>query len=491
MPELLPNWEENLPPEVLKIAKVPQLPDAIRELHFPTTLEAVDAARRRLALGEILSFEALRLASVALAAQAGSASSSDAQLLDPGVWERIYSRIPFQLTVDQEAVLQEFRDDLAEGIPLRRLLHGEVGSGKTAVAFALALAVVASGKQVALLAPTEILARQHVQTFRTWLRGASLQVRGLLGDDSARDRRICLNDLAIGTTQLAIGTHALFSPQVKFKNLGLVIYDEQHRFGVRQKAALAAKGKQPHVLTMTATPIPRTMAWAQYGALKPSLLRSRPGNLVDIQTRVRLVEQWPELAEELAVAMKKGERVFLVAPRIEGQNGLLQVFDDLREGSWNGLPMGMVHGRMDGAKVERVVRDFREGRLHALLGTSIVEVGLDVPGITRMAVLGAERFGLASLHQLRGRLARGKAATHGICDILANESSLARLKCLETCQDGFQVAQLDLEQRGPGTLRGVAQHGHKRFQIFDPQKDAEMLDLLRTKEIGNWLELRD
>lgn len=509
VPDELSAWQETLPPEVLAAAQVPTLPQALLQLHQPTSEQAVEAARRRLAFGEVLKLERARKQIVASgvgevagqgdvgAARASQATSS--RLLDAAVWDRILARIPFDLSADQQQVLTEIRTDLAQGQPLRRLLHGEVGSGKTVIAFALALAVIADGSQVAILAPTEILARQHIQTFQQWLLGAELKVRGLLGDDSAQARRASLSDLASGQTKLVVGTHALFQKQVRFRNLGLVIYDEQHRFGVRQKAALAAKGDRPHVLTMTATPIPRTMAWAQYGALRPSVLRARVGNGGEVQTRVHEPKAWPKIAQELAAQMANGERAFLVAPRIDGEGGLLDLHRKLQQGLWAGIPIGMVHGRMEGNQVAATVDAFRQRKIMALLGTSVVEVGLDVPGIRRMVVLGAERFGVASLHQLRGRLARGggvppqsgiaAAAPTAVCDLIANKDSIPRLRCLEECSDGFRVAELDLQQRGPGTLRGVAQHGHYRFQIFDPIRDAEMLDLLQLKEIRNWLQV--
>jgi ATP-dependent DNA helicase RecG len=515
VPAELDAWREPLPNKVLKAADLPSLPDAIHELHQPTSEEAVEAARRRLAFGEVLKLERARRTAVEVAKDGGDSTSAQAKkgkssaaasrLLDEEVWQRILARIPFELSADQQTVLDEIRGDLATGLPLSRLLHGEVGSGKTVIAFALALAVIATGQQVALLAPTEILARQHIQTFEQWLRGAPLKVRGLLGDDSTQARRASLSDLASGQTKLVIGTHALFQKQVRFRNLGLVVYDEQHRFGVRQKAALAAKGERPHALTMTATPIPRTLAWAQYGALKPSVLRARVGNGGEVVTRIHAPDAWPKLAAELAEAMRKGERAFLVAPRIDGEGGLLDLQQRLQKGPWAGIPMAAVHGRMDGNAVAATVDAFRNRQILALLGTSVVEVGLDVPGIRRMVVLGAERFGVASLHQLRGRLARGGGATKAssaagishppapgaICDLIANQDSIPRLRCLEECSDGFRVAELDLQQRGPGTLRGVAQHGHHRFQVFDPIRDAQMLDLLQLKEIRNWLRVGD
>ena len=372
---------------------------------------------------------------------------------------------------------------------MQRLLHGEVGSGKTAVAFALALAIAADGGQVALMAPTELLARQHLQTFRSWLKGSRLHVIGLLGDDPAAVRKTNLVALRGGTAGIAIGTHALFQKEVHFRDLQLVIFDEQHRFGVKQKAALLAKGERPHVLTMTATPIPRTMAWAQYGALEPCVLRARAGAGAPIETEVLPAEAWEEQARRLRPALERGERCFVVVPRIDGEEGLATWTERLFHGPWRGIRGAVVHGRLPGEEVEAKVAQFRRREVSVLCGTTVVEVGIDVPGIEHMLLLGAERLGLASLHQLRGRLARGADSPPGHCRILVgNPDSMERLKALETCEDGFTVAALDLRERGPGTLLGTRQHGASGFSAFDPLEDDDLVQLLRREELRNWLD---
>ena len=389
---------------------------------------------------------------------------------------------------DRDQVLATLREELALGRTVRRLIHGEVGSGKTVVAFAMALALAAEGRQSAILAPTEILARQHLRTFEGWLQGSKLRLVRLLGDDPKPMRRATLADLAAGRAQIAVGTHALFGPDVRFADLGLVVLDEQHRFGVRQKSALVAKGENPHVLTMTATPIPRTLAWAAYGALEPCVLRSRPGSGAEVTTRVHRPVAWREsVSAEMAERAAAGEPAFLVAPRIDGDGGLKALVASLREGPWSRLRVGAVHGRMPGAEIEAQVRGLAEGRLHALAGTTVVEVGLDVADVPQMAIFGAERLGLASLHQLRGRLARGLDARPAHCEIFAAGDACERLKVLEECRDGFQVAETDLRQRGPGLLRGLAQSGHGGFRVFDPVKDADLVEALRREEIRNWL----
>lgn len=471
-----------IPAELRDGLDLPSLGAAWLALHRPESREQIESARRRLAFGEVLRLERSRLA--ALPADGAPAARAREQQ----VWDRILARIPFALTPDQEGVLQTLREELAAGRTVRRLIHGEVGSGKTVVAFAMALALAAEGRQSAILAPTEILARQHLRTFDQWLQGSQLRLVRLLGDDPKPMRRAALADLAAGRAQIAVGTHALFGPEVRFADLGLVVLDEQHRFGVRQKSALVAKGENPHVLTMTATPIPRTLAWAAYGALEPCVLRSRPGSGAEVTTRVQRPVAWREsVSAEMAERAAAGEPAFLVAPRIDGEGGLKALVASLREGPWSQLRVGAVHGRMPGAEIEAQVRGLAEGRLHALAGTTVVEVGLDVADVPQMAIFGAERLGLASLHQLRGRLARGLGARPARCEIFAAGEACDRLKVLEECRDGFQVAETDLRQRGPGMLRGLAQSGHGGFRVFDPVKDADLVEALRREEIRNWL----
>lgn len=472
---------EPLPEFMLQLAQVPSLPEALQQLHKPRDLQQAEAARRRLALGEVLNLERRRRASRATV-------ESRPLEADDKLWQRILQRLPFELNSEQTSVLTTFRQELDAGQPMRRLLHGEVGSGKTAVAFALALAVAAGGGQVALLAPTEILARQHMATFQSWLQGARLKVVGLLGDDRAAARRETLAALRTSRAQIAIGTHALFSADVAFQDLRLVVLDEQHRFGVRQKASLINKGEAPHVLTMTATPIPRTMAWAQYGSLDPCILRSRAGTSGSIKTRVSPQDSWQQIAKAQRPLIEAGAQSFVVVPHIDSEDGLLAWQQRYLQGPWKGLRAGMVHGRLAGEQTAKIVGEFRDRKLDLLFGTTVVEVGLDIPGVELMTILHAERLGLASLHQLRGRLARGNAAKEGFCQLFcANPDSFERLKFLETAADGFQVAALDLRQRGPGAMLGTRQHGKAGFQAFDPLRDDDLVALLRHKELRNWL----
>ncbi len=479
---------EPLPDALLEAAGVPPLDLALRLLHAPSDREALEPGRRRLAWGEVLRLEQRRLKQRAAAAAAGEAPR---RALDAAVWKRIEARFPFPLSEEQQQVLARLRQDLAAGGRLARLLHGEVGSGKTAIAFALALAFAAEGAQTAVLAPTEILARQHLATFRRWLAGSQVEVVGLLGDDPAAARRAAQAALASGAAAIAIGTHALFGAEVRFRDLACVVFDEQHRFGVRQKAALLAKGSSPHVLTMTATPIPRTLAWARYGALEPCVLRSRPGTGGRITTHLAPSESWLEAAARWRPALEAGERMFVVAPRIDGAGGLLERAEELRQGPWRGLPLALVHGRLPGAEVAEQVARFDAGELPVLLGTTVVEVGLDVADVPRMAVLEAHRLGLASLHQLRGRLARGPGSRDGECWLFADPAAFDRLAILERHADGFAVAEADLAARGPGALRGLRQHGRSDFQVFDPSLDADLVAAVQQPKVRSWLAAAD
>ena len=476
-----PPLAEILPKVILDAVGVPTLQKALLFLHQPTRLEETILARRRLAWGEVLRMETSRL-------QNKKYPSARAHHLDEQVWQRIFKRLPFSLNKEQKEVIALLRKDLESGKTIRRLLHGEVGSGKTAVAFALALAVVAQGEQVALLAPTEILARQHLATFKTWLADSKVQVCGLFGDDTVVMRRNALAALSSGRSAIAIGTHALFGKEVAFQKLQLVLFDEQQRFGVRQKSALVRKGKHPHVLTMTATPIPRTLAWARYGALEPCVLRRRIGHGVPIRTQVHAMEDWAQVMETLVPRIHAGERAFVVLPRIDGEDGLKAWHKKLEQKTFADIPMRMVHGRMSGVEVSKAVDQFRSGKISVLLGTSIVEVGLDIADVPLMVILNAQNFGLASLHQLRGRLARGKGASPGECHLLAPLDKMERLLPLEKCDDGFAVAQMDLDSRGPGELLGTRQHGKTGFRVFDPLQDEDLIQALRFPEVHTWLK---
>ena len=307
-----------------------------------------------------------------------------------------------------------------------------------------------------------------------------MRLVGVLGEDDAARRSATRDAVAAGAADLVVGTHALCRPELRFADLRLVVFDEQQRFGVRQKAALTAKGAPGcHVLTMTATPIPRTLAWLRHGALDASLLRERRGG-GRVRTSVHPTDQALALAAAMRPALERGERAFLVAPRLDGPFGLRAWVERLAAGPWRGLELAVVHGRLRGADLEARLERFRSGAAAVLCGTTVVEVGLDVPDVRHMLVVGGERFGLASLHQLRGRLARGAGAGEARFRVCAASEAHARLAVLVASADGFAVAAADLRERGPGELRGLRQHGVGGFQAFDPLRDDDLLEAIRT-----------
>jgi ATP-dependent DNA helicase RecG len=453
---------EVLPDALLDAARVPLLPEAVRMVHAPVSLDEAELGRRRLALGELYS---LHLQRHQFQRETAAIECRE------DVLQRVYDLLPFDLNDEQLQVIAELRDDLQSGKCMQRLLHGEVGSGKTAVAFVIALMVVAAGGQVAILAPTEILAHQHYLTFSTWLANTNTTV--------AHNQT---------NAHVVIGTHALLNEKVKFDNLRLVVFDEQQRFGVKQKASLVAKGVEPHVLTMTATPIPRTLAWSYYGALRPCVLEKRAGSNAKIVTKVFNDTQVEEQCEKLLPFLNQQQQVLIVVPRIDGEDGLLSWHEYLMGGVFKQFTSSLAHGRLDSEQVKTAVDDFRNKQTQILFGTTIVEVGIDIPNVQHLLVLDAQRLGLSSLHQLRGRLARGENASTAYCQLFTdNDESQQRLAVLETCDNGFEVAAADLKHRGPGAMLGTQQSGHGGFQSFDPVADSDLVQLIAEID-GNQAE---
>ncbi|MBC8369745.1 MAG: DEAD/DEAH box helicase [Planctomycetes bacterium] len=444
---------ECLPDDLLDAAQVPMLAEAVRMVHLPDSLDEAELGRRRLALGELYSLNSQR---------ADLQVKTTALECDDEVLQRIFDLLPFELNTEQLHVIEELRADLQSGVCMQRLLHGEVGSGKTAVAFVVALMVVASGGQVAVLAPTEILAHQHYLTFSKWLAKTETTVGHNQTD-----------------AHIVLGTHALLGAKIVFDNLRLVVFDEQQRFGVEQKASLVAKGVEPHVLTMTATPIPRTLAWSYYGSLRPCVLEKRAGANAEIVTKVFSDAQIEEQCAKLISFLEKGQQVIIVVPRIDGEDGLLSWHEYLMGGIFKKFSAALVHGRLDADVVQTAVDDFRNKQAQLLFGSTIIEVGIDIPNVQHLLVFDAQRLGLSSLHQLRGRLARGENAVTGYCQLFSDsDESQQRLAVLETCDNGFEVAAADLKQRGPGALLGTKQSGRGGFQSFDPVKDSDLVQLI-------------
>jgi len=454
------------------------LPQAVRDIHFPANRESLDPARARFVYEEFYLYEL----GMALRRQAATREASGSGIVvTPEIDRRIRARLPFRLTGAQERAFGEIRADLASGRPMNRLLQGDVGSGKTAVAFAAMLAAVAADGQAAILAPTETLAEQHYRTIAGWLSGSKVLCLLLTGSLSAAARRQALAALADGRAGIAVGTHALIEPDVAFRSLRLAVVDEQHRFGVLQRAALAAKGERPHVLVMTATPIPRTLALTAFGDLDVSTLDELPPGRTPVTTQVvdaaRMEPVWDAVRREVAA----GRQAFLVYPLVDASDRVaaksaMEMHARLSADIFPDLRVGLLHGRMKSDEKNDAMAAFRAARTHILVSTVVIEVGVDVPNATVMIVGNAERFGLAQLHQLRGRIGRSTHAS--FCFLAAADPSgdaRKRLRILEETQDGFRIAEEDLRLRGPGEFLGARQSGAIEFHLADLVRDVAVL----------------
>ena len=451
---------------------------AVRSLHFPAEHPEVELARQRLALDEFLDLQlAVRARREKLLANAHSLPcKGDNHLIRPYL-----AQLGFPLTDSQTTVLREIRADLARGTPMRRLLQGDVGSGKTIVAGCTALMALESGHSVALMAPTEILAEQHFRNFTQWLKplGVSVELR------TGSRKTTPPSQLATLNSQLFIGTHALVEDTFTVERLGLVIIDEQHKFGVAQRERLLRKGHYPHLLVMTATPIPRTLGLTIYGDLDVSVIAHLPPGRGAIKTFVRGPEKLPKVWTFVRERLAEGRQAYIVYPRVEdtdlktGTKAVMAEFENLTK-ELAPHRVALLHGRLSAEEKELVMADFRANRVQALLATSVIEVGVDVPNATVMVIENAEQFGLAQLHQLRGRIGRG--AHDSWCVLVAaklTDDARARLKVLEETTDGFVIAEADLQLRGPGELLGQTQSGETQFKFADLRRDLELAKLAR------------
>ena len=482
---------ELLPAEVLAreslCAGLPSLRDALVTLHRPPLGSDVQAllagthpAQRRLALEELLAHH-LTLRRQRIAAQAHRARP----LRDVSLATRLRETLPFALTGAQARVFEAIREDLAKPMPMLRLVQGDVGSGKTVVAAMAALLAVREGRQAALMAPTELLAEQHLANLRAWLEPLGVRVTWLAGKVGGKARAAVLAEIADGTAQMVVGTHALMQEGVAFHDLALAIVDEQHRFGVHQRLALRDKGDRgdcvPHQLVMTATPIPRTLAMAAYADLDVSAIDELPPGRTPVQTVVLSAERRPELIERIRAACREGRQAYWVCTLIDDSDEVVaqaaqSTYDTLVK-QMPGLRIALVHGRMKPAEKQRTMAAFKAGELQLLVATTVIEVGVDVPNASLMIVENAERLGLAQLHQLRGRVGRGSAASSCVLLYQTPLSRMAkqRLETMRETNDGFVIAEKDLELRGPGELLGTRQTGLAAFRIADLGRDAGLL----------------
>lgn len=475
-----PRLEDPLPAAVRERARVVDLPTAIRQIHFPDDQQAAEQARYRLAFDEFLSLQ-LRLLQQRhqWKSQAGEPIPRN-----PALLEAFLASLPFQLTEAQHRSLDQILTDLEQPRPMSRLLQGDVGSGKTVVATAAILMAVAAGKQAALMAPTEILTEQHYRSISEWLAhaadwglGRPISVALLTGSLSRTERSKLYTALAEGQVDVVIGTHALIQRNVTFQNLGLVIVDEQHRFGVIQRNILRQKGTAPHVLVMSATPIPRSLALTVYGDLEISIIDQLPPGRQPIQTRWLLPTERERAYAFVRSQIQQGRQAFILYPLIEESDKVeakaaVEEYERLQREVFPDLRLALLHGRMKGKEKDEVMTRFRQGEFDLLVATSVIEVGIDVPNATVIVVEGADRFGLAQLHQFRGRVGRGVHPSYCllISDLASPDhpqmkATWERLKAIEETQDGFYLAEKDLELRGPGDFLGVRQSGLPQLRL--------------------------
>jgi ATP-dependent DNA helicase RecG len=510
----LDDVEDPIPAELLEKNKYPTIRQALVQIHKPEDLDAVELARERLTFDEALLLQLLLLKRK----EALRALDAVARPHKPGgLLDAFDKTLPFELTAGQKAVSAEIVADLAASHPMHRLLQGEVGSGKTIIALRAALTVIDNGGQVALLAPTEVLAAQHVRTFTKLLGGLaeggmlgasdiSTSVVLLTGSQSAAIRREALAQIKSGSAGIVVGTHALLGDTVEFQELALVIVDEQHRFGVEQRDALKSKAVvTPHLLVMTATPIPRTVAMTIFGDLDVSTLRELPlgrqvitTHLVPVEEKPHFLERsWQRVREEVA----QGHQVYIVAPRIsagisedadfeflEGESTSLTAVEELgpelQSGALNGLRIAPLHGRQSADVKDETMKAFAAAEIDVLVSTTVIEVGVDVPNATLMIIMDADRFGVSQLHQLRGRVGRGTSP--GLCLLvtksLPGSPARARLEAVASTNDGFELSRIDLEQRREGDVLGTSQSGSRsHLRLLRVLRDEELIEVARSE----------
>ncbi|MEX2115654.1 MAG: ATP-dependent DNA helicase RecG [Bacteroidota bacterium] len=492
---------EILPSSIRSKENLVDLPTALQSVHFPPDPGKLEEARRRLKFDELFFLELM----LAIRRHHNrDVVKGISYKVESALARQLVDSLPFPLTGAQKRVMREIADDMRRTEPMNRLLQGDVGSGKTIVALMAMLIAVDNGYQSAFMAPTEILADQHYRTLSSFLQGMPVSIRLLIGGQRKKLREDILEDVRSGHGQIIVGTHALLEKQVEFSQLGLVVIDEQHRFGVVQRASLKEKGANSDVLVMTATPIPRTLAMTIHGDLDVSVIDEMPAHRKPIKTAIRLEHQKDKVYSFLKQEIKNGRQAYIVFPLVEESEKIdlkaaTKEFEVLSSHHFSDLRLGLLHGRMKTEEKDAVMKQFKDRELDILVATTVIEVGIDVPNATVMVIENAERFGLSQLHQLRGRVGRG--ADQSYCILIANyawfhegkrkrdpveieqeeRQATTRLETMVETNDGFKIAEVDLRLRGPGEFLGTRQSGLPAFRIADLLEDAEILKAARNE----------
>ncbi len=466
------------------------LPDSLWNIHFPKSPDYLEEARRR------LIFEELLILQLGLEKMRSQTQNNAGAIIERDFSDEYFSHLPFSPTGAQRRAVKEAMRDMMSGRQMNRLLQGDVGSGKTAVAAALVYSAAKNSMQSALMAPTEVLAEQHYKTFLKLFEGCSINVELLTGSDTAAQKRRKKEALKAGEIDLLIGTHAIIQSDVEFKSLALVITDEQHRFGVEQRNALGEKGKNPHLYVMSATPIPRTLALIIYGELDISILDELPPGRQKIETYAVTSELRQRAYNYVKKHLDAGRQGYIICPLVdEGESdtelaSAVKYADELQRGDFRGYTVGLMHGKMRSADKKKVMESFSNGETQLLVSTTVIEVGVDVPNAVIMVIENAERFGLSQLHQLRGRIGRGQyKSTCILITDAKNDTAQRRMKVMETTTDGFKIADEDLKLRGPGEFFGSRQHGLPEMKIADMLKDRGTLE--ETQRAAKEIMARD
>ncbi|MBR2043124.1 MAG: ATP-dependent DNA helicase RecG [Clostridia bacterium] len=460
-----------IPESVLKSFKLCSLEYSLKNIHLPESHTALAEAKRRLVFEELFTLQA------AFSSLKARVKKESTVPVYKDYSDEFFSLLPFSPTSAQERVTKECIKDMLKGVPLNRLIQGDVGSGKTAVAAALCHTLYKNGYQSAVMAPTEILAEQHFATFNSFFKGTGIKCGLLTGSLTAANKRRVYEQLSSGEIDLCIGTHALISDGVEFKNLGLVITDEQHRFGVAQRARLTSKGNLPHRLVMSATPIPRTLALIIYGDLDISIIDEYPKNRQVIESYCVPPSYRPRYFNFLKKHIEEGRQAYIVCPLVEDNDSELvsaeEYYNNIKTGEFKNYTVGLLHGKMKAQEKEAIMNSFKCGDIQLLVCTTVIEVGIDVPNATVMVIENAERFGMSALHQLRGRIGRGQYKS--TCIFVSENTKNERLVTMCQTSDGFKIADKDLKMRGPGDFMGRRQHGLPELKIADLSNDMLLL----------------